>query len=631
MADTTTKGKAKAPADDTQANTIFSYVKTQETVYALPITVIDGWEWNMKEHIRISTLYKNSQFARGNSEAERDGKPFKNIVRPLLNFQYRSEGFDVKDIKLYVDDSEQYYKSFIVNKAHDQWALDNDIETMINDGNESVVDYGGALFRNTTGKKPEVVPLTTIAFCDQTNILSGPFAIKHFFGPDKMQEMKAVGWGDAKNGADITIQEAIDLAKSSQVPDDKTGTANKTPGKYVEIYEVHGMMPASWLNDNGDPDIYVRQMQIITFYMNKDGQKVGRTLFKGPAQKGLFMVMLRDKIPGRALGYGGVEELFDPQVWANYSEITIAKLLEAASKIIFKTTDTTLKSKNAAGLKNLDNGEIVELAEGHDVEQISTTPVNMELFQSASQLWNEQAKDMASATGATAGISPGQKTSFNALSLLTQQGLALHQYRQGKYAYFMGKVYQDWVLPAITKDLMNGKKFLAELSLKELQQVSKAVIECQMNDVIKKKILNGEEIIPSDMANVKQGLAKNFAAKGNKHFLELFKNEMKDIPTVVHISIKDKQKDLTAMANGIRGIIAQIIAAPGILQQPGMSDLFNQIIEASGLNPIDFSSTLDAPPPTPPQQPTQPVQPQQTQPQLPQKVINTHAVGAHAY
>ena len=58
----------------------------------------------MYERIKLSTLYKYSQLATGKD----DWKPVKNIARPILNLQYRAEGFDVKDIKLYLDDSKTW-------------------------------------------------------------------------------------------------------------------------------------------------------------------------------------------------------------------------------------------------------------------------------------------------------------------------------------------------------------------------------------------------------------------------------------------------------------------------------------------------------------------------------------------
>jgi len=73
---------------------IYSLIGAQEGLFKLPIRITDNWEWSMVEHVNTTILYKNSVFLTGKN----DNKPFKNITRPILNLQYRAEGFDVKDI-----------------------------------------------------------------------------------------------------------------------------------------------------------------------------------------------------------------------------------------------------------------------------------------------------------------------------------------------------------------------------------------------------------------------------------------------------------------------------------------------------------------------------------------------------
>ena len=78
-------------------NTIFSYIIAEENRYnSHGVSIVDNWEWKMREHIELTIKYKNSTFKKGKDE----NKPFKNIIRPILNLQYRAEGFDVKDIPM---------------------------------------------------------------------------------------------------------------------------------------------------------------------------------------------------------------------------------------------------------------------------------------------------------------------------------------------------------------------------------------------------------------------------------------------------------------------------------------------------------------------------------------------------
>ena len=189
------------------AKDIYTFVIEEEAGFKKPIHLSDGWWWNFRDHVRRSYLLKNTQFTKKNEN--REWRPFKNIIRPILNIQYRTEGFDVKDIEIFVNNAKNYFKSFLVRKFHFVWALENAVDTFIDDMVESYVDYGGVLVKNVDNVTPEVVDLSTIAFCDQTSFLAGPFAIKDFFSPNELRDMVKSCCGEQSNGATISIDDLL--------------------------------------------------------------------------------------------------------------------------------------------------------------------------------------------------------------------------------------------------------------------------------------------------------------------------------------------------------------------------------------------------------------------------------------
>ena len=563
-------------------NTIHQYITQEETAYSLPIMVVDDYEWGMKEHIKLSTLYKNSKYSTGNS----DDKPFKNIIRPILNLQYRAEGFDVKDIDLFVDNAEQYYKSFLVRKYHEKWARDNGVDTFIDEMVESYVDYGGALVKDVNDIKPEVVPLRSLVFCDQTDILSSPIGIKHFYSPDQLKEMASKGWGDTEQGADATIDEVIVLAQNNKNYDKAKNRNVETPGKYIEVYEVHGTLPKSFLDVDDDSEEYVSQLQITTFYTDQSGAKQGLTLFKGVEKQSPFKLILRDKIYGRALGIGGAEELFEAQVWTNYNEIRIKAMLDAASKMVYKTTDPAFADRN--DLNNVDNNEILVLAENTDIGQVNTTPINLPVFENSIREWESHAQVMGAANEAIMGESPKSGTPFKLQELVTAEAHSLHEYRKGKLATFVDEIYRDWIIPHIVKELQRDQKFIAELSLDELETIADNLVENKANAMIKEKILNGEIITKDEIELFKQTARDTFMKGDSRRFIKILKGELKKTPISVKTNIVGKQKYMSQMTDKLVNVFRQIIATPQVLEDPRMSKLFNEILESSGLSPMKY-------------------------------------------
>ena len=579
----------------------YDFITTNEAAFLLPVKIVDNLEWSAKEHINTTILYKNSTYKSGKD----DNKPFKNIIRPILNLQYRAEGFDVKDIVLFINDKYKYFKSFLVRKYHEIWARQNDLDTFIDEMVESYVDFGGALVKNVNEIRPEVVPMSRLAFFDQTDLLSGPICEKHFYAPDQLKEMEKKGWK--------YIDQVITLAREEKTDVYGSAVQKKTPGKYVEVFELHGMFPKWWLDeypigayDESAPENeYIRQLHIVTYYKDREGKKNGICLYKGKEKELPYKLCLRDKIFGRALGFGGAEELFEPQVWVNYDIIRKKEMLDMAAKVIFQTADKKFSNRNKTF--NLSQGEILITEEGKSINQIQTTPVNYQLFENSTQEWEQHARQMGAATESIMGESPTAGTPFKLQELITAESHSLHEYRKGEIATFLGEIYRDWIIPHIAREITAGKEFLAKLDLEELHQVADALADCEANRIIKESLLKGILLDNQLVETIKAKVKENFMKGGDQRFLEILAGELKGLELDVQVNIVGKQANLAQVTDKLTNVFRTILANPAILQNPPMAKLFNEILESSGLSPVDFYGFQ-----VPQQQLAQP-QPQQVQ------------------
>jgi len=601
--------------ETTRNDTIFDFIKTQEAMYRRPIPLNNKWNWSMYDHIELSTLYKHSQLSTG----KHDFKPVKNIIRPILNLEYRTEDIDVRDVQLYVDDPKKYHLSFLVKKYHDDvFTIENDMDTFFDELNVSRIDYGGGLSKKLYKPRPEVVPLESIVFCDQTDMLSGPIGIKHYYSPDQLLEMGDKGWGSKTNGATASLEETISLSREYK-KDDKNGTIAETPGRYIEVYEVHGNLPKKFVNQYNVSGKYETRLFIVCFYQPKGKQeKEGIILYTALEKESPFKLIKRDSIFGRALGFGGAEELFEAQVWVNYDMIRMQDMLDAAAKTIMITQDSTLVSKHPTGLKDMENMEFIEEGVNGNTRQLDTFPRNVRLFERSIEQWEAHAQQMGAANDALMGKSPASGTPFALQELVVQTSQGLHDYRRGQYAKHLEEIYKDWIIPHIIKKICEGSTFLSELSLEELQYVTEAVVECESQKMVKEKMLRGELIYPDEIEQHRQMVRELFKKRGNKHFIKILKGEFKGISLGVKVSIAGKSKNLAQLVDKLVNVFRTIMTNPAILQNKAMAGLWNQIIEASGLDPVDFSDFQAAPRQgevaQPIQQQPSPMQPQPAQP-----------------
>ena len=568
-------------------NDIENFIKDAEQAYELPIEIETGWFWSMKDHIRTAILYKNSQYTQGS-----DDRPFKNIVRPILNVAYRSEGFDVKDIQIYVDDPKNSYKSFLIRKFHDKWARENELDTFIDEMVESYVDFGGALIKNVDDIRPEVVPLKSIAFCDQTDILSGPIGIKHFYSPSELLKTSEMGWGEESNGATISLEELAKLAEPSKDMNSLDGVETSTPGKYIEVYEIHGDLPRHFITQEekyDDDEMYTNQMHIVAMYKNDKDEKTFVTLYAKEQDEIPFKLILRDEIFGRALGLGGVEELIDPQVWTNYAVIRKRDMLDSAAKTVMVTDDGTLAAKHPSGLKGVENMEIIEVADGKRLQQADTFPRNITLFDRSIDEWAGTAGQIGGANEAIMGESPKAGTPFRLQALITQESHSLHNYRKGKIATFLQMIYQEWIIPHLATEIAKEQMFMAELSFEEMQEVADRIVDNVANKRLKEAILKGELPVPEEVEAMKL-TNKEIFLKSNKKFLKIFKDEMKKTALGVKINIVGKQEYLQFMVDSLVNVFNKLYRGPEDFQNPAMVGLFNKILEGSGVDVINYGA-----------------------------------------
>ena len=151
------------------------------------------------------------------------------------------------------------------------------------------------------------------------------------------------------------------------------------------------------------------------------------------------------------------------------------------------------------------------------------------------------------------------------------------------------------------KQITKGTKFLSTLDLEEMRYVADRIVTRKANEKVIETILEGKLVDMVDLEEFKQK-ERDIFMKDNKKFIEIIKDEFKSLPIAVKIDISGKQKDLSLWTEKLLGVFRQIIGSTdpntgeSILSNPSFAKLFNQIVEASGLSPVDFEGFTTAQP-----------------------------------
>lgn len=572
---------------------IYSFIKEEENKFETQeVQIGTNWYWNFKNHVQLIFHLIHGVFYTGANDWLRT---FSQIMRPLLRLSFWTEDLEVKDVEFYTENDNGRVKSFFTKKYHDEiYTNEHDLDTLFDEITESDITYGGALVQKGL-KRPEVLPLQSIAFCDQTDLLGSPVAFKLNFSPDKLREMSKYGWGKDSNGADTSLEDLCVLANAEKTPvglDNK----NQVPGKTIEVYILRGNMPEHYLKDNDNMDDWYNQLQIRAFYTKQDGKyngKEGVCLYRKKESEGGLKLHISEKVYGRALGYSDGEALLPQQIWTNFLSIHEMNMLEAGSKVPLYTDDPTYTQKNK--IQDMENLEITTIEENKRIFQVPTAATtNIQLFMRKKDSLYESAQLNVAAFDSIMGKEESSGTTFKGQERLVAQGRGWHDRRRGQRAKFIEEIYRDWIIPDIQKEIVKGKKFLATLTTQEMAWVADQLATKAVNERIKDIILKGNMITKEDQDLMMQTFKQDFFKKGNKQLLEILKDEFEDEELKVRVNVAGKQKNLVNQSDKILSIIQFAATNPQgwmmIKQDPALSQAFNDLLEYSGISPVSFET-----------------------------------------
>jgi len=155
----------------------------------------------------------------------------------------------------------------------------------------------------------------------------------------------------------------------------------------------------------------------------------------------------RGKYKGRWMREGLVELLFDCQYRANTIGNQLAKGLEWASKVIFRSSDQLIVQNVHTDMKN---GEIIR---SQDLQQIV---LRMTGFDQLVNDWNriiQLADAIANSYEVVTGESLPSGTPFRLAATLNINANKLFDFLREKLGLAFQELFQDWILPDLIKDL----------------------------------------------------------------------------------------------------------------------------------------------------------------------------------
>ena len=552
--------------------TIFDISKTITENYDTPIEIIDGLEFSLKQVLRDIEFIVNSQYTTGSLDEFGREKPYFNITNYRLNVAIRATDFDTKDVNI-VSETRDYVRSLLISKKVKQWMKENEFAITLNRIGEKLPKYGWVMVKKVIADGNVEVQILNAdnAIINQSNPLKHPIKELHpAMTRSELMDMRGV-WDDS------AIDTLLDMDEDE-----------------YDISEITGVLPTSV--DGGNEN----DQKLYKFFIYEDGKDKEAILFKEELKGKLsdYYDYVDWAAQDKRVGRGVVEDMFEAQWGTNETKLMERDAFQLASKTIFVTDDVTMANNV---ITDLDNGHILNIESGKSFTQVNTMTNSIPAFDRLAQEWDSQAEKVTSTFDAVTGETMPSSTPFRSVAIQNQEASSLFIYRRENKGTFIERLFNNWIIPFIVKDINREWILSAEFSAEELAQIDERFGLYRANDVFKEKLLAGEIETTFSMEEYRAMVEafKDFAQEtGNTRFLTVPKGYFKDFKFKISVITTNEQKNKSATLESLSKILGDVAQTFNpqtgtftLLENPALASIFSQAVEltGAGISPVTLN------------------------------------------
>lgn len=600
----------------TEQDSVAAIVRQMEQDYISGTTSLGKYvQFSQYENIEHIDAYLNSTHISGKEDSMGREKPFFNIVTGAVNIWYRATDIDRKNIRIKATKFTDTVGAFLATVHLQEWMKKEGFGVFLNDWGRSLARYGSAVVKFVEAKgrlTAQVVPWNRL-ITDTIDFENNPKIEKLYYTPAQLRKNKLYDQD--------MVEDLIDLVstRKTQGREQKDNISG-----YIEVYEVHGELPLSYITDNEDDDtVYQQQMHVLSFVGSNGNKKDYKdfSLYRGREARDPYMITHLIKEDGRAQAIGAVEHLFEAQWMQNHTAKSIKDQLDLASKLIFQTSDGNYVGKNV--LSAIENGDILVHEREAPLTQIANNSHDITSLQAFAAQWKQLGNEITGVSESLMGQNPPSGTAWRQTEALLQEAHSLFEIMTENKGLHIEEMMRKFVLPHLKKKMDTTEEIVATLDDQGVVEFDAMFVPSEAtriaNNRVKKTILAGQIANDIDMQALQSEVRQEVNQTGNRRYIKpsdisskTWKDIFKDLEWEVDVEVTNESSDKQAVMTTLTTVLQSIAGNPGVLQDPNMRMLFNKILEETGaISPLQFTQTAAQPLP---QQMQQQTQPQLTQP-----------------
>jgi hypothetical protein len=537
------------------------------------IQIVPGLSFNQYETIEKIFFYYNSKFKSGEVDDEGDRKYFYNIVKNPCKVFSKAIDFDTKNIRLLTTGGGDPLKTWFMERDLKFWMRDQKFGKVLNRVFKELPIFGTVVLKIIDGK-PYFVDLRNFVVEQSADDLdSMNYKIEvHHLTPEQFRKIgKQMKWKQSK--IDEAIEKFYEMRDTS----------------HIRLFERYGTVEEE--SENGDKTYPYKRVFIADVGVDeydRFGQltaaRPGVEMSSEEWEGHPYWEFHAEKMPGRWLGIGVVETLFEPQIRQNEIVNLQSKTSYWSALRLFFSRDPGM---NGNLMTEKKNGDVI--TGDSEITQIDMSDRNLAFFNEETAKWLRNRDELTFSYDVVQGERLPAGTPLGSAQIAATQTLSYFEQIQENVALDIKELLYTVIIPQFEKE--NNDEHTIRLVGQDLD----TYIGMVKNDLVMKEIvrqaigsLSGKPFPTEEDKEIAAIAIEESIKQGKEKILDVPKGYYKGIKYDVDIDITGESVDTRVRAATKFAIAQMITADPTMSTDPFKRKILMSYMEDGGINPNDF-------------------------------------------
>jgi len=553
-------------------NTIKKEINEFETE---PIHIVDGFDFNQKETLRRIYLYYNSKYESGDMDDQGDKKYFYNIGRVPCNVGTKAVDFDTKHIRLQTAAGGSPLKTWFFERDLKFWMKDQKFGKTLNRIFQELPVFGTVVLKIIDGKTYFVDLRNFIVEQSADDLSKANYIIEiHNYTPVEFRRVaKEKNWE--------RVEETMEAFREM---DDV---------HFIKVYERYGEIEEE---DNKGNKSYSYK-RIVLADVGKDTEdeyshKViphdGVVLNEKEIKTHPYREFHWEKIPGRWLGVGRIEVLFDPQIRVNEISNQQVKSSYWSTLRLWQTRDDGFDRNLST---DVDHGEVLNVES--EITQVDMADRNLAYYNQEIERWLGNRDELTFSHDPVRGERGPSGATLGAMQIATAQAGSYFDQIRENIAMAVKDLLYEVIIPSFKNK--NNTEHILRLAGEDLDELNALIVEQKSRNEFLDYVAREGKIPSKDQFDIIKAAIGESVKQGKEKLITIPKGFYEDIKYKIDIDIVGEAIDIRMRAANLWMALQAITANPTLLTDPTKKKFFYQFLEQGGLNPIDFEAGVSTP------------------------------------